>query len=114
MIYDISDVRVVDGDTIDCFVHLSAFSLSWKGKVRFLGVYAPELRSRDAEQKRRAEYISESLEKYFEQRKDKPMVVLTQKMDSFGRLLGDVLVDGESVNDLVNSWLKASRREKFS
>ena len=48
--YKITVDRVVDGDTIDANIDLG-FDVSVKKRIRFMGVNAPESRTRDAEEK---------------------------------------------------------------
>ena len=48
--YKISPLKIVDGDTIDADVDLG-FDIKVKKRVRFMGINAPESRTRDLEEK---------------------------------------------------------------
>jgi len=48
--YKITVDRVVDGDTIDANIDLG-FDVSVKKRIRFMGINAPESRTRNAEEK---------------------------------------------------------------
>ena len=50
--YKISVLKVVDGDTIDAEIDLG-FDIKVKKRIRFLGMNAPESRTRDLEEKAR-------------------------------------------------------------
>ena len=47
--YKISPLKVVDGDTIDANIDLG-FDIKVKKRVRFMGINAPESRTRDLEE----------------------------------------------------------------
>ena len=42
--------RVIDGDTVDCFIDLG-FNINIKERVRLKGIDTPETRTRDLEEK---------------------------------------------------------------
>ena len=48
--YKISPLKIVDGDTIDAEIDLG-FDIKVKKRVRFMGINAPESRTRDLEEK---------------------------------------------------------------
>ena len=48
--YRVTIDRVVDGDTVDCWIDLGFNTQVFK-RVRFLGVNAPETRTRNKEEK---------------------------------------------------------------
>ena len=50
--YKMSPLKVVDGDTIDAEIDLG-FDIKVKKRVRFMGINAPESRTKDLEEKAR-------------------------------------------------------------
>ena len=93
--------KVVDGDTIDVTLDMG-FDILYQQRVRLFGIDTPESRTRDKEEKKYG-----LLSKYF--LKDalsngKKITIKTYKGDEtgkFGRILGDVFIDGKSVNSLM-------------
>lgn len=97
--YQIAEVRrVVDGDTFDCRVDLG-FEVLHDIRVRVLEVDTPEMRGGTDETKAAAQRAKEAAERWLSQ----PgfLTIRTVRKDSFGRWLGDVRRDGES----LASWL---------
>ena len=93
--------KIVDGDTIDVLLDMG-FDILYQQRVRLFGIDTPESRTRDKEEKKYG-----LLSKYF--LKDalsngKKITIKTYKGDEtgkFGRILGDVFLDGKSVNSLM-------------
>ena len=50
--YKVKLDRVIDGDTIDCYIDLG-FNINTKKRVRFAGINTPESRTRDLKEKKR-------------------------------------------------------------
>ena len=90
--------KVVDGDTIDVTLDMG-FDILYQQRVRLFGIDTPESRTRDLEEKKYG-----LLSKYFlkaELSLGKKITVKTYKGDEtgkFGRILGDIWIDGKSVN----------------
>ena len=90
--------KIVDGDTIDVLLDMG-FDILYQQRVRLFGIYTPESRTRDLEEKKYG-----LLSKYFlkaELSLGKKITVKTYKGDEtgkFGRILGDIWIDGKSVN----------------
>ena len=91
-------IKVVDGDTIDVMLDLG-FDIMYKSRVRLFGIDTPESRTSDKIEKKYGmlskKFLKEALTK------GKKIVIKTYKGDEtgkFGRILGDVFVDGKSVN----------------
>ena len=94
-------LKVVDGDTIDVILDMG-FDILYKKRVRLFGIDTPESRTRDKEEKvyglKSKEFLKEQL------KKAKKVTIKTYKGDEtgkFGRILGDVWIDGKSVNKLM-------------
>ena len=92
--------RVIDGDTIDVTLDLG-FDISYRGRIRFQGINAPESRTRDAVEKQAglaAKRYVEDWTKGLENR-----VIIQTSLDDrgkYGRILGRILNDeGECLND---------------
>ena len=99
--YEITKVRrVIDGDTIEVTVDLG-FRIFHNITVRLLGINAPEARTKDLEEKAKGLEAKDFLRIYMDDNKNSFMTVDSRKLDSFGRSLGDVFVDGENLSDLM-------------
>jgi len=99
--YSCQVTRVVDGDTIDCILDLG-FSILHKCRVRLFGIDTPESRTSDKDEKIRGKLAAKFLEDAINLGKN---VVLRSKLkDSkgkYGRVLGEVVVDGININDVM-------------
>jgi micrococcal nuclease len=92
--YKAKVVRVVDGDTVYLEVDLG-FHIKVTESFRLLEINAPELRTADGPPAR--EHLSALLD-------SKELTISTQKADSFGRWLCEiVLPDGTNVNQKMIS-----------
>ena len=106
-IYNIELLKVVDGDTIDAKIDLG-FDVSVKKRVRFLGVNAPESRTRDLEEKAKGLAAKDRVKQLLEG--TKTIQLKSHGVGKYGRCLGELhidVVDGqekitlESVNKLL-------------
>ena len=92
--------RVVDGDTIDVTLDLG-FDISYRGRVRFHGINAPESRTRDAVEKEAGLAAKRYVEDWVGAL-DQKVIIQTSLDDrgKYGRILGRILnEDGECLND---------------
>ena len=105
--YNIKLLKVVDGDTIDAKIDLG-FDVSVKKRVRFLGVNAPESRTRDLKEKARGLAAKDRVKQLLEG--TKTIQLKSHGVGKYGRCLGELhidIVDGqekltlESVNKLL-------------
>ena len=90
--------KVVDGDTIDVIMDMG-FDIMYKSRVRLFGIDTPESRTRNKDEKVRGllakKYLQEAL------KAGKKLSIKTYKDNEtgkFGRILGDVFIDGKSIN----------------
>ncbi len=93
--------RVVDGDTVDVVLDLG-FDILYKSRVRLYGIDTPESRTRNKDEKARGKMAAAYLERAINNG-DK-VVIQTKLKDSrgkFGRVLGDVVVDGLNINETM-------------
>ena len=105
--YKISPLKVVDGDTIDAEIDLG-FDIKIKKRVRFMGINAPESRTKDLEEKARGLAAKDRLKNLLE---GANMIQLkSHGVGKYGRCLGELhidVVDGqdkmtlENVNELL-------------
>ena len=93
--------KIVDGDTIDVMLDLG-FDIKYKSRVRLFGIDTPESRTRDKVEKKYGLLSKKFLQEHI--KKSKKVTIKTYKGDEtgkFGRILGDVFLDGKSVNSLM-------------
>lgn len=94
--YKAKCIRVIDGDTIVAEVDLG-FNTFKKVKVRLEGIDAPEVRTRDLEEKQRGIASKEYLEDVFATSKD--FTLVSKKVDKYGRCLGTIHVGEININE---------------
>ena len=99
--YSCTVERVVDGDTIDVVLDLG-FDIFYKSRVRLYGIDTPESRTRNKDEKARGKMAGSFLKEAIED--GEKVVIQTKLKDSkgkYGRVLGDVVVDGVNINELM-------------
>ena len=98
--------RVVDGDTIDVILDLG-FDILYRSRVRLYGIDTPESRTRDKDEKVRGKLASAFLQEAIDN--GSRVVIETKLKDSkgkFGRVLGNVIVDGVNINqEMITNYL---------
>ena len=100
-VYNARLIRVVDGDTADAWIDCG-FNISVKKRIRFMGVDTWESRTRNLEEKalglKAKAYTKEMLE-----RNEGNFTVKSHGVGKYGRLLGELFIDGEekSLNELL-------------
>ena len=98
--YNVTVTRVVDGDTVDVDIDLGFGMTYKKQRVRMMGIDTPESRTRDLEEKfygKQSKYFLEGL------LKDKKVQLLSHDKGKFGRILGELFVNLEELNEDVIS-----------
>ena len=95
--YKITVDRVVDGDTIDANIDLG-FDVSVKKRIRFMGINAPESRTRNAEEKVKGLAAKERVKGLLEDAET--ITVKSHGVGKFGRCLGELILTqaGEDIN----------------
>jgi micrococcal nuclease len=101
--YNCKALSVYDGDTftaqIDC-----GFYITVTMPVRLAGINTPELKGETIEAGRAArDYLKGLIE-------DKPIVIKTEKLEKYGRILGFIQVDGVDINA---EMIKAGHAKPF-
>jgi micrococcal nuclease len=98
--------RVVDGDTIDVILDLG-FDILYRSRVRLYGIDTPESRTRDKDEKVRGKLASAFLQEAIDN--GSKVIIETKLKDSkgkFGRVLGNVIVDGININQqMIDNYL---------
>jgi micrococcal nuclease len=92
-------IKIIDGDTIDAEIDLG-FKISVRKRIRFLGINAPETRTRDLEEKQAGLKTKSRLETLF----DTSRGVFTLKshgVGKFGRVLGEIFIENININELL-------------
>jgi micrococcal nuclease len=98
--YRATILRIVDGDTVDVDLDLGFKIVLSDERVRIAGIDTPESRTKDPEEKKFGLASKERLKELL----GKTAVIRTMKPDSkekFGRILGDFIVDGKSVSEIL-------------
>ena len=100
-VYNATLIRGVDGDTADAYIDCG-FNIQVKKRIRFVGVDTWESRTRNLEEKalglKAKAYTKEMLE-----RNEGNFLVKSHGVGKYGRLLGELFIDGEekSLNELL-------------
>ena len=94
--YNAKTLRVVDGDTVDAMIDLG-FDTWKKVRIRMHGINAPESRTRDLEEKKRGLAAKARLTELLEDA-DNKFILVSHGVGKFGRCLGDIRIDENSVN----------------
>tara|TARA_R110002020_G_scaffold28168_2_gene90108 strand:- start:396 stop:821 length:426 start_codon:yes stop_codon:yes gene_type:complete len=96
--YSCKVTRVVDGDTCDCIIDCG-FNFLHKCRVRLYGIDTPESRTRNKDEKVRGKMAAAFLKDAI--KNGDKVVIQTKLKDSrgkFGRVLGEIIVDGVNIN----------------
>lgn len=93
-------VRVVDGDTVDLDVDLG-FHVRVRERFRLYGINAPEVRTRDLEEKARGKATSDRLREILESADEIVVETFKDRQGKFGRWLARLYVGETIVNDLL-------------
>jgi micrococcal nuclease len=96
--YQCDLIKVLDGDTIDCYIDLG-FDLKIKKRIRYMGIDTWESRTRDLEEKEKGLLAKARNKELLEQGVFKLKSFGTGK---FGRVLGEIFVSPEFVGDSIN------------
>ena len=105
--YKIKLDRVVDGETIDAEIDFG-FDVKIKKRIRFMGINAPESRTKDLEEKAKGLAAKDRVKQLLEGCEN--ITLKSHGVGKFGRCLGEIfldMVDGqdkitlESLNELL-------------
>ena len=93
--YNATLVRVLDGDTIDCYIDLG-FDLKIKKRVRYMGIDTWESRTRDKEEKVKGLAAKARNKELLEAGTFK---IVSYGTGKFGRVLGEIFVSPDAVGE---------------
>jgi len=96
--YDIKILSVYDGDTITADVNVGFDIILTKQKIRLLYINAPEIRGASKEEGKKARAHLLTLLKLDTGKHQLRLDPKEKHRDSFGRILGVIIVDGEAIN----------------
>lgn len=94
-------VKVLDGDTIDCFIDLG-FDLKIKKRIRYMGIDTWESRTRDLEEKKKGLLAKARNKELLEQGIFKLKSFGTGK---YGRVLGEIFVSPDFVGEHITECI---------
>ena len=100
--YQAELIKVLDGDTIDCWIDLG-FDLKIKKRVRYTGIDTWESRTRDLEEKAKGLLAKARNKELLEAGVFKLKSFGTGK---FGRVLGEIFVSPDYVGDHITECIK--------
>ena len=99
--YEAELIKVLDGDTIDCYIDLG-FNLKVKKRIRYMGIDTWESRTRDLDEKKKGLAAKARNKELLEAGNFKLKSFGTGK---FGRVLGEIFVSPEYVGDHINECI---------
>jgi micrococcal nuclease len=88
--YKISPLKVVDGDTIDADIDLG-FDIKVKKRIRFMGINAPESRTKDLEEKAKGLAAKDRVKALLDGCEN--VQLKSHGVGKFGRCLGEIMLD---------------------
>ena len=100
--YQCELIKVVDGDTIDCYIDLG-FNLKTKKRIRYMGIDTWESRTRDLEEKKKGLAAKAYVKDLLENSDEGKFSIISHGVGKYGRVLGELFVKGheQSVNELL-------------
>ena len=107
--YNIRVDRVVDGDTIDCWIDLG-YNLQIHKRIRFAGVNAPETRTRDKEEKKLGLIAKEWLINKIDPKaagSAKNIILKSYEYGKYGRVIGELFIVSGSSKQSINKMMLA-------
>ena len=91
-------IKVVDGDTIDVDIDLGFSVILAKQRIRLYGIDTPESRTRDLEEKFYGKLSAQFLKDRCKKGSYITLRTHLDKKGKFGRILGELIVDGKNLN----------------
>ena len=102
--YQCELVRVLDGDTIDCYIDLG-FDLKIKKRIRYMGIDTWESRTRDLDEKAKGLLAKARNKELLEAGVFK---IVSHGTGKFGRVLGEIFVSPEAVGHEISENIDRS------
>ena len=97
--YRVTLDRIVDGDTIDVNVDLGFTVWLSKQRIRLMGVDTWESRTRNLEVKAKGLLAKEFTKHMVSEAEE--IILISHGKGKYGRILGEVICDGVSLNDAL-------------
>ena len=107
--YRVSIDRVVDGDTVDCWIDLG-YNLQIHKRIRFAGVSAPETRTRNKEEKKRGLLAKDWLIQKIDPKvvgSSKDIILKSYEYGKYGRVIGELFIVSGSRKQSINKMMLA-------
>jgi len=92
--------RVVDGDTVDVTLDLG-FDILYNNRIRLLGIDTPESRTRDLKEKSLGLAAKDRVKELCPVGSTVILRTTKDGKGKFGRILGEIFVEEQSVNKLL-------------
>ena len=102
--YQCELIKVVDGDTIDCYIDLG-FNLKTKKRIRYMGIDTWESRTRDLDEKAKGLLAKARNKELLEAGVFK---IVSHGTGKFGRVLGEIFVSPEAVGHEISEAIDRS------
>jgi len=99
--YKAKVVKVIDGDTIDVDIDLGFDIIMSKQRIRLFGIDTPESRTSDKEEKFYGNISKNFLKDHCKKGSYITLRTHLDKKGKFGRILGEIIVDGKSLNNIM-------------
>lgn len=94
-------LRIVDGDTVDVDIDLGFGVWMHKERVRLLGIDTPESRTKDLVEKQFGLASKQFVKDLMPIGSQQIIKTEKDKTGKFGRILGDFLIEGKRLTDLM-------------
>ena len=99
--YKAKVVKIIDGDTIKCDIDLGFSTILSNQTVRLFGIDTPESRTRDTEEKFYGKLATRFLKDQCKKGSCITLRTYLDKKGKYGRILGEIIIDGVNVNQLM-------------
>ena len=93
--------KIIDGDTINCDIDLGFSTILSNQTVRLFGIDTPESRTRDTEEKFYGKLATRFLKDQCKKGSCITLRTYLDKKGKYGRILGEIIIDGVNVNQLM-------------
>lgn len=99
--YKVKIRRIVDGDTVDVDIDLGFDMILSKQRIRLYGIDTPESRTRDKEEKFYGKLSAKFLKEQCKNSSEIFLKTYLDKKGKFGRILGELIVEGVNINKMM-------------
>ena len=93
--------KFIDGDTVDVDIDLGFDIILHNQRIRLYGIDTPESRTRDKEEKFYGKLAASFLKKQCKKGTRIALRTYLDKKGKYGRILGEIIIDGVNVNQLM-------------